>query len=61
MRGLGELRERFQQFQKVPEWRERLKQIVPRIRERLKDHDFDLEQFLDESEIEELLEGVSSF
>ena len=59
--GLGELRERFQQFQKVPEWRERLKQIVPRIRERLKDHDFDLEQFLDESEIEELLEGVSSF
>ena len=41
--------------------RERLQRIVPRIRERLKEHDFDLEQFLDESEIEELLEGVSSF
>ena len=58
---LGELRERFQQFQNVPELRERLQRIVPRIRERLKEHDFDLEQFLDESEIEELLEGVSSF
>ena len=58
---LGELRERFQQFQDVPELRERLQRIVPRIRERLKEHDFDLEQFLDESEIAELLEGVSSF